>query len=183
MVYGFARQSGGHVAIYSEPGHGTTVKLYLPRANPPGALASASAAAGAEPVADPELRGGHECVLVVEDDDAVRQLACQELRALGYEVLQAASGPEALPLLRGDRRIELLFTDVVMPGGPVRTGPRRRSAPASPRSARALHLRLTPTMPSCIMAGWTPGCSCWPSPTGAPTWRVRSGWRWPPAPC
>jgi signal transduction histidine kinase/ActR/RegA family two-component response regulator len=117
MVYGFARQSGGHVAIYSEPGHGTTVKLYLPRANPPGALASAGAAAGAEPVADPELRGGHECVLVVEDDDAVRQLACQELRALGYEVLQAASGPEALPLLRGDRRIELLFTDVVMPGG------------------------------------------------------------------
>lgn len=110
MVYGFARQSAGHVSIYSEPDHGTTVKLYLPRAaGKPGADA---AAAG-----EPSVRGGAETVLVVEDDEPVRQLACHELRALGYHVLEAGSGAEAMRIVEGDAPIDLLFTDVVMPGG------------------------------------------------------------------
>ncbi len=110
MVYGFARQSAGHVSIYSEPGHGTTVKLYLPRG-------SGARPAAAEPHIETAVRGGAETVLVVEDDDAVRQLACHELRTLGYRVLEAASGAKALPLIDGEEIIDLLFTDVVMPGG------------------------------------------------------------------
>lgn len=110
MVYGFMKQSAGHVTIYSEPGHGTTVKLYLPRSHGAGAPA-------APPASEPVLRGAAETVLVVEDDDAVRQLACRELRALGYRVLDAASGAAALALLHGGARVDLLFTDVVMPGG------------------------------------------------------------------
>ncbi len=114
MVYGFARQSAGHVSIYSEPGHGTTVKLYLPRAR--GARAEL-AEVPAEALAAGTVRGGAETVLVVEDDEAVRQLACHELRALGYRVIDAASGAQALPLLDAEEPIDLLFTDVVMPGG------------------------------------------------------------------
>jgi signal transduction histidine kinase len=111
MVYGFAKQSAGHVSIYSEPGHGTTVKLYLPRA--PGARPQAEQVA----VLEPAIRGGAETVLVVEDDAPVRQLACHELRALGYHVLDASCGADALRIVESDEPIDLLFTDVVMPGG------------------------------------------------------------------
>lgn len=111
MVYGFAKQSGGHVSIYSEPGHGTTVKLYLPRAPSAGQAPAVVAAA------EPAVRGGSETVLVVEDDEPVRQLACHELRALGYRVLDAACGADALQVIASDEPIDLLFTDVVMPGG------------------------------------------------------------------
>ncbi|WP_127995878.1 ATP-binding protein [Piscinibacter defluvii] len=110
MVYGFLKQSSGHVTIYSEPGHGTTVKLYLPRAH-------GGAPAADMPAGEPLQRGAAETVLVVEDDAAVRQLACRELRALGYQVLDADSGAAALVVLRSEQPIELLFTDVVMPGG------------------------------------------------------------------
>ncbi|MFN0186262.1 MAG: ATP-binding protein [Aquabacterium sp.] len=110
MVYGFAKQSGGHIGIYSEPGQGTTVKLYLPRATGPRAVAEG-------PPVEDVVPGAGQTLLVVEDDEAVRQLACHELRALGYRVLQAASGAQALPLLEGGETIDLLFTDVVMPGG------------------------------------------------------------------
>jgi CheY-like chemotaxis protein len=111
MVYGFARQSAGHVSIYSEPAHGTTVKLYLPRATT--AKPASPAAGGAEPA----VRGGAETVLVVEDDEPVRQLACHELRALGYHVLEADSGVAAMRIVDSGEPIDLLFTDVVMPGG------------------------------------------------------------------
>jgi signal transduction histidine kinase len=110
MVYGFAKQSGGHVSVYSEPAHGTTVKLYLPRAlgdKPVGAPPAPQTSAA---------RGGEETVLVVEDDEAVRLLVCNDLRALGYRVLQAADGREALVVLDA-QQVDLLFTDVVMPGG------------------------------------------------------------------
>lgn len=112
MVYGFAKQSAGHVSIYSEPGHGTTVKIYLPRAHAgagTGGVANV-VAASAEP------RGGVETVLVVEDDEAVRRLACHELRAMGYRVLDAANGAEALRQIELGEPVDLLFTDVVMPG-------------------------------------------------------------------
>jgi signal transduction histidine kinase/CheY-like chemotaxis protein len=111
MVYGFAKQSAGHVSIYSEPGHGSTVKLYLPRAQ------GARVQAAESELAEPAIRGGAETVLVVEDDEPVRQLACHELRALGYRVLDAACGADALRIVEGDEPIDLLFTDVVMPGG------------------------------------------------------------------
>ncbi|HUX72445.1 MAG TPA: PAS domain S-box protein [Steroidobacteraceae bacterium] len=109
MVHGFVKQSGGHVSIYSEHGHGTTVKMYLPRANE---AQDASAAAGERPVA-----GGAETILVVEDDELVRRYACEQLSALGYRVVEAADGRRALEILRRGDPVDLLFTDVVMPGG------------------------------------------------------------------
>ena len=109
MIYGFARQSGGHVRIYSEEGCGTTVKLYLPRFR-------GGAAAVAE-IADAELpRADGERVLVVEDDPAVRMLIVDVLAGLGYGVLEAADGRAALPFLEGEQRIDLLVSDVGLPG-------------------------------------------------------------------
>jgi signal transduction histidine kinase/CheY-like chemotaxis protein len=110
MVYGFAKQSGGHVKIYSEVGQGTTVRLYLPRLTDPGMIAAAPTGGAAQ-------RGGHERVLVVEDDEMVRARVVAELRHLGYAVLEARDGNAALDILRGAEPIDLLFTDVVMPGG------------------------------------------------------------------
>jgi len=108
-VYGFAKQSGGHVKIYSEPGHGTTVRLYLPRAQ-----ASASAPS---PDAAAELPLGRETVLVVEDDADVRALAAALVAGLGYRVIEATDGRAALELLGARADVDLLFTDMVMPGG------------------------------------------------------------------
>jgi nitrogen-specific signal transduction histidine kinase len=110
MVYGTLKQSGGHVDIDSEPGRGTTVKLYLPRAVGPRAMN--------EPALPPTgPRGGTETVLLVEDDEPVRLLASLELRAMGYQVLEATSGAEALRFIERGDGIDLLFTDIVMPGG------------------------------------------------------------------
>jgi PAS domain S-box-containing protein len=110
MVYGFIRQSGGHVDIYSESGHGTTVKMYLPRAHD-----KLGTATGHKRQLD--VSCGTETILLVEDDEMVRRLARDQLTSLGYEVIEAANGPQALELIRGTRTIDLLFTDVVMPGG------------------------------------------------------------------
>ena len=110
QVYGFVRQSGGHVRIYSEIGQGTSIKLYLPRAL--GALAEAESASSDN--AKAALRG-EETVLVVEDDAGVRQYSTSVLRELGYRVLEAESGPTALNLLRAQQPIDLLFTDVILP--------------------------------------------------------------------
>lgn len=110
MVYGFIRQSGGHVDIYSELGHGTTVKLYLPRTE-----------AAAEPRTireSPEVMTlGCETILMVEDDEQVRRLTKSQLVSLGYRVIEAANGPLALEVIRGGEHIDLLFTDMMMPGG------------------------------------------------------------------
>ena len=109
MVYGFVRQSGGQVGISSEPGRGTTVQLDLPRATTPvAAVVPAPAAA---------VQGGHETILVVEDDDLVRLLASAELQAMGYRVVEAPNGVEALRLVEQGQPFDLLFTDVIMPGG------------------------------------------------------------------
>jgi PAS domain S-box-containing protein len=108
MVYGFVKQSGGHIKIYSEPGHGTTIKLYLPRSQQDepatGTLAQMAAV------------GGTETILVAEDDAEVRGTVVETLRDLGYQVLTASDAEAALAIVRSGVKIDLLFTDVVMPG-------------------------------------------------------------------
>jgi PAS domain S-box-containing protein len=111
QVYGFLRQSRGHVRIYSEVGHGTTVKLYLPRANP-----SAAAFRPAKGEAN-GYYGGSECILVVEDDDPLRAFSSSVLKELGYTVLEAANGQVALDQLQKRPDVDLIFTDVVLPEG------------------------------------------------------------------
>ena len=110
MVYGFVKQSGGHVTIYSEVGEGTCVKLYFPRYVGPDAPAK-DVGESSSPAAS---KG--EVVLVVEDNDAVRAYAIMSLTELGYKVLETADAERALPILRSDERIDLLLTDVVLPG-------------------------------------------------------------------
>jgi PAS domain S-box-containing protein len=110
MVYGFAKQSDGHVSIYSEQGLGTTVRLYLPRVgggqSPTDVLDSEDAAPR-----------GHETILIAEDDPFVRSSVILRVEALGYRVVAAVNGQEALQRLRADPGIDMLFTDIVMPGG------------------------------------------------------------------
>jgi PAS domain S-box-containing protein len=110
MVYGFVKQSGGHVTIYSELGHGTTVRLYLPRL-----LGDAAAQVVADEALSP--RGNDsEAILVVEDNDDVRSNSVANLSELGYRVLEASNAEAGLALLRANPEVALLFTDVVLPG-------------------------------------------------------------------
>lgn len=108
MVYGFVKQSGGHIRIYSELGHGTTFKIYLPRVH------------AAEAVIDDVRRapavGGTETILVVEDDLSLQSTVVEMLSGLGYTTFKASDGDSALTVLRSGLHIDLLFTDVVMPG-------------------------------------------------------------------
>jgi signal transduction histidine kinase/CheY-like chemotaxis protein len=110
QVYGFVKQSGGHVKIYSEAGVGTTVKLYLPRHFGVAEAPDASAALDEMPRARPD-----EVVMVVEDEDRVRHLSVDSLRELGYVVIHAPGPLEALDMLAATARVDLLFTDIVMP--------------------------------------------------------------------
>ncbi len=110
MVYGFVKQSNGHVTIYSEPGLGTTVRIYLP----------AVAAVGENVRSQTQIEAaaaGSEAVLVAEDDPFVRSYAVASLRSLGYRVIEATDGREALDALNAGVQVDLLFSDVVMPGG------------------------------------------------------------------
>ena len=111
QVYGFVKQSGGHVKIYSEPGVGTVVKLYLPRH-----FGVAEAAQGAREAAELPRAVGDEIVLVVEDEEKVRHMSVDALRDLGYIALHAGDADEALALLDENPGVALLFTDIVMPG-------------------------------------------------------------------
>jgi PAS domain S-box-containing protein len=113
MVYGFMKQSGGHMKIYSEVGHGTVVRLYFPRTG----SAAATASAPAEAPAPQETAAHGELILVVEDNTEVRRTAVSQLRDLGYRTLEAVNAKEALAQLDGARDIALIFTDIVMPGG------------------------------------------------------------------
>jgi CheY-like chemotaxis protein len=108
MVHGFVKQSRGHVAIYSEIGRGTTVRLFLPIAEEDRPAASARNVDAAP--------RGHEAVLMVEDDSAVRAVGARFLAQLGYQVHEAADGDAALRLLDAHPEIDLLFTDIVLPG-------------------------------------------------------------------
>ena len=135
MAYGFARQSGGHIRLYSEPGNGTTVKLYLPR----------SMREEVEPVISltGPVVGGSETILVVEDDPAVQAAVIDQLTGLGYRVLRANDAQSALSILQSGMHIDLLFTDVVMPG-PLR----------SPELARQA-TRLLPDLVVLFTSGYT----------------------------
>jgi signal transduction histidine kinase/CheY-like chemotaxis protein len=110
MVNGFIKQSGGHVTIYSEVGHGTTVRLYLPRD------ASEVREAVKETRTMAEPRGNGQTVLVVEDNDGMRRVAKKQLTELGYRVIEAENAANALQVLKSAKRIDLVFSDVVMPG-------------------------------------------------------------------
>jgi len=108
MVYGFVKQSNGHINIGSEVGHGTTVRIYLPSV--------IGVAAPAEVLATSDPEGGRETVLVVEDDPLVRRLIVGQIKSLGYVTLVVVSAAEALAVLEGPQEIDLLFTDIIMPG-------------------------------------------------------------------
>jgi len=110
MVYGFVKQSGGHIRVYSELGEGTAIKMYFPRSRIKQEVIVTLPAGR-------KLIGGTETILVVEDDDAVRQHVTAQLQGLGYQVLEAATGAEAMDVLDQSPAVDLLFTDVVMPGG------------------------------------------------------------------
>jgi len=111
MVFGFVQQSGGHVKAYSEVGHGTTIRMYLPRAG------EAAASPPTETEEVPTSAAGRERILVVEDNDGVRQLVLLQLARLGYDVLEASAPAQALKLLDSGEKVDLLFTDIIMPGG------------------------------------------------------------------
>ena len=111
QVYGFIRQSGGHVRIYSELGEGTTVKLYLPRAT------ELDVDAVPAPRGERGADGGSETILVVEDHEDLRAYCVGVLQELGYRVLEASNGRRALEILQADTDVALLFTDVVLPDG------------------------------------------------------------------
>ncbi|WP_094897315.1 PAS domain S-box protein [Bradyrhizobium amphicarpaeae] len=108
MVYGFIKQSAGHIKIYSEEGHGSTIKMYLPPGKTPTAVG--------EGVTPATIEGGHETILVVEDDRLVRDYVLAQLHSLGYVTLQAANAAEALAIVAAGKPFDLLFTDVIMPG-------------------------------------------------------------------
>ncbi|MBR0870548.1 response regulator [Bradyrhizobium tropiciagri] len=110
MVYGFVKQSEGHITLESEVGRGTRVVLYLPRAM----ITSPVVAAGPPP--QPDLHGSQEIVLVVEDDRLVRSYVLTQIDSLGYRTLSASNGQEALAVLDSGAPVDLLFTDVIMPG-------------------------------------------------------------------
>jgi PAS domain S-box-containing protein len=139
QVYGFVRQSGGNVRIESKPGHGTTVRLYLPRTEKPNAMPE-------RPVIRPDEEvtpADQETILVVEDDADVLEIALEMLRGLNYSVLVARDGPAALDVLRGPERVDLLFSDIVMPGG--------MNGAELARQARAQR----PGMPILLASGYT----------------------------
>src|SRR3954447_2515312 len=116
MVYGFVKQSNGHIKLYSEEGHGTTVKLYLPQA----ATVAGTASVEDAPAAAPGISGlerGDKSILIVEDDALVREYVVTQIGRLGYKTLAASNAAEALAIINGPERIDLLFTDVIIPGG------------------------------------------------------------------
>jgi len=108
MVHGFVKQSGGHTSITSMPGRGTTICIYVPRAS--------RDARRPEQPGEAVLPRGSELVLVAEDNEALRRVAVRQLKSFGYRTFEAADGMQALALLRGSAAIDLLYTDVVMPG-------------------------------------------------------------------
>ena len=133
MVYGFIKQSGGHVSIYSEVGHGSSIKMYLPRKFAPGEeVPSVTALVPVEPVMAPEPAAAEAVepelarepekprnpkILVVEDQEAVRAVACGFLTDFGYDIIEAEDGFQALAKIQENPDIDLMFSDVVMPGG------------------------------------------------------------------
>ena len=131
MVYGFVKQSNGHIKIYSEQGHGTTVRIYLPQA--------IDVAPDAEPEIAPNIEGGTETILVVEDDHLVRAFVVSQIQSLGYLTVAAVNAAEAMVVINGPQEINLLFTDMIMPGS--MNG--RQLADAALRQRAALKILFT----------------------------------------
>jgi signal transduction histidine kinase/ActR/RegA family two-component response regulator len=142
MVHGFVKQSGGHVRIYSEVGHGTTVKIYLPRLTAADEVAANPAGEAVVTTAMPRACD-HETILVVEDNDEVRAYAKSALEELGFQVIEAATAEEGLRSVENGARIDLLFTDVVLPGG------------FSGRQLSDKVLKLRPSLPVLFTTGYT----------------------------
>jgi len=136
MVFGFVKQSNGHIKIYSEEGHGTTVKVYLPRA-------SGLPDTAGEWVASSGIEGGHEVVLVVEDDRLVRRYVVTQIESLGYSTLEAGNAAEALAVIDNADTVDLLFTDVIMPGS------------MNGRQLVDLALKRRPTLKTLFTSGYT----------------------------
>lgn len=113
MVYGFTKQSKGHASIYSEPGLGTTVRLYLPQV----AVDAQRSFSNSDRTEEADVPGGNETILIAEDDPFVRSSVILRVESLGYTVVAAANGSDALVKLRANPKIDMLFTDIVMPGG------------------------------------------------------------------
>ena len=135
MVYGFVKQSNGHVQVYSEVGQGTTIKIYLPRSRQTETVTTRTVTGS--------LRGQSEVILVAEDDDLVRASAVGMLRDLGYTCIHASDGAAALEILKSGAKIDLLFTDVIMPG------------PVKSRDLAAEAQRLRPGLPVLYTSGYT----------------------------
>jgi signal transduction histidine kinase/DNA-binding response OmpR family regulator len=135
MAYGFVKQTGGHFKIYSEPGEGTTFKLYFPR--------SFDVEASQAPIQSGTIRGGDETILVVEDDLSVQGTVVEMLSSMGYRVLKADNADSALGILKSGLPIDMLFTDVVMPG--------QLRSPELARHAKSLH----PNMAVLFTSGYT----------------------------
>ncbi len=148
MVYGFVKQSGGHVTLDSEPNRGTRVTLYLP-------VSAEPAPAAAQPPAPAPAAGGSETLLVVEDNELVRLAARRHLLQLGYRVLEAESAEHALAILRGGEPVDLLFTDVVMPG---------MRGPELVQAARALR----PGLRALLTSGYVGDAAVAPLASGTP---------------
>jgi CheY-like chemotaxis protein len=140
MIYGFLHQTGGHAGIYSVPDQGTTVKMYLPRA---GRMAEAPEARP-EPRAQPA--GAGETVLVVEDEDSVRMLIVEALAELGYQALQASNADGALAHIKSKLPIELLITDVGLPG-------------MNGRQVAEIARRSRPDLPVLFVTGYAPNAA------------------------
>ena len=138
MVHGFVKQSGGHMRIYSEEGEGTTVKIYLPRLTNAEEVSAAPAGKQADVSPVPHAQNG-ETILIVEDNEGVRDYAKEVLGELGYAVLEAGNADQALEVLARARRVDLLFTDVVLPGGANGRELANRAAQRISLPPRALH--------------------------------------------
>jgi signal transduction histidine kinase/GAF domain-containing protein len=145
QVYGFVKQSGGHVTLDSEFGQGTTVRIYLPRST------SRKPAAARTAGASPKIARGRETILVVDDDDDVLDVATHALTGFGYTVLVARDGPTALAIIESGRPLDLLFTDVVMPSGMTGIELARRACRARP----GLKVVLTSGYPAQSLSGKT----------------------------
>jgi CheY-like chemotaxis protein len=143
MIYGFVKQSGGHIKIYSEVGHGTSVKIYLPRARSEMNEPISTGKTVTRPTGPASKQ--RAVVLVVEDNDAVRDVAAAMIAELGVETLTASNGAEALQIIEQRNDIDLVLSDVIMAGG--MNGPEL--------AARALKMR--PQLKLLFMSGYAPG--------------------------
>jgi CheY-like chemotaxis protein len=131
MVYGFVKQSNGHIRIDSEEGHGTTIRIYLPQAS---GVAQSEDLAITSP-----MEGGQETILVVEDDNLMRTFVVRQIQSLGYSTLAAVDAAAGLIIINSPQQIDLLFTDVIMPGS--MTG--RQLADATLRRRASLKVLFT----------------------------------------